>query len=192
MLPQTPGLLAVLLLVLSPHNSPASASTRCSSPALAGGVCEFYWHCASCRKGANNPTDCLSCEKDYKLASTDKADCTGTCIRGTQVAWAAVASSVLIHKAAKAHTTCNPINLIIKESWAKLPASALSKAQSRQRSMAGQYFRQPSDARFVCCPDVYARITENAAGHTSSMFLYFDQVSSGVNAKCTYTPATAV
>jgi hypothetical protein len=54
----------------------------CKHPAVSGGKCKKGWHCKTCRKGADNKSDCLSCESGYVLGDSDGAfeiDCTGVC-----------------------------------------------------------------------------------------------------------------
>jgi hypothetical protein len=47
--------------------------------ALSSNTCDAAWHCSTCKRGANNPTDCLTCPPGFTLAD-ECSDCTGSCV----------------------------------------------------------------------------------------------------------------
>ena len=47
--------------------------------AYSSNTCDAAWHCSTCKRGANNPTDCLTCPPGFTLAD-ECSDCTGSCV----------------------------------------------------------------------------------------------------------------
>ena len=45
--------------------------------------CTAAWHCKTCKAGASNPTDCMSCAAGYTFKK-EYWDCTGTCTKSTK------------------------------------------------------------------------------------------------------------
>jgi hypothetical protein len=67
------------------HALPSSPPPHppCRKHASAGGSCRQSWHCATCKAGAADPSDCLSCAAGFVLTDVDwQGDCTATCTHG--------------------------------------------------------------------------------------------------------------
>jgi hypothetical protein len=59
-------------LIVPPH-------IKCGTPAAGGGVCAAGWGCDACKKGADGPTDCLTCTNGYTMKDVNSEDCTCSC-----------------------------------------------------------------------------------------------------------------
>jgi hypothetical protein len=63
----------------TPPGPAPTPKQKCQKPATPGGKCKKSWHCSTCRKKADNKSDCLSCEAGYVVKDFNTEDCTCEC-----------------------------------------------------------------------------------------------------------------
>jgi hypothetical protein len=72
-----------------------SPTPKCKQPAKPGGKCEKKWHCATCKKNADDKSDCIACISGYHLVGIDRTDCTGLCVSGPALGFGGEKTKVL-------------------------------------------------------------------------------------------------